>query len=265
MSRPELIREVNQAVGILKINRPEKGNTLSPSLLIDLHLTLKQWAAERIVRAVVITGNSDKAFSAGYDIAAIPTEMTPEAAEILKTANPLELALNSVKTCPVPTIAMINGYCFGAGLNLAVCCDIRIGADHIKVGMPPAKLGLIYHPEGLRQFIEVIGFPRTRELFFTARTYQGNQVREMGLVDHLVPLPSLAETVYRMAGEIAANAPLSIRGMKAIITMLAKATPMIDEDRTAVDVLLAEAFNSCDLKEGQTAFIEKRKPVFIGK
>lgn len=265
MSRPELIREVNQSVGTLKINRPEKGNTLSPSLLIDLHLTLKQWEAENAVRVAVITGNSEKAFSAGYDITAIPTEMTPEAAELLKTSNPLELALNSVKNCPFPTIAMINGYCFGAGLNLAMCCDIRIGADHIKAGMPPAKLGLIYHPEGLNQFIEVIGISRTRELFLTARTYQGSQVSAMGLVDHMVPLASLSETVYQMAKEIEGNAPLSVRGMKTIINILAKTPSLNAEDRDAIDALLAEAFNSHDLKEGQTAFVEKRKPVFIGK
>jgi enoyl-CoA hydratase/carnithine racemase len=264
MSSNELIKEINHTVGTLKFNRPEKGNSLSPALLIELHLTLQKWEAENTVRAVVITGNSDKAFSSGYDITAIPTGMTPEAAEILKTSNPLELGLNSVKNFPYPVIAMINGYCFGAGLNLAMCCDIRIGADHIKAGMPPAKLGLVYHPEGLMQFIEVIGIARTRELFFTAHTYQGKQVREMGLVDQLVPLPALSETAYRMADEIAGNAPLSVRGMKKIINMIGKHSALRPEDRIAADALLAEAFNSHDLKEGQTAFIEKRKPVFTG-
>jgi enoyl-CoA hydratase len=265
MCSTELIKEVNQSVGTLKFNRPEKGNSLSPALLIELHLTLQKWKMENTVRVVVITGNSDKAFSSGHDITAIPTEMTPAAAEILKTSNPLELALESVKNFPCPVIAMINGYCFGAGLNLAMCCDIRIGADHIKAGMPPAKLGLVYHPEGLIQFIEVIGIARTRELFLTAHTYQGNQILEMGLVDHLVPLPELSETVYRMADEIAGNAPLSVRGMKKIINMIAKSFSLRSEYHITADTLLAEAFNSQDLKEGQTAFIEKRKPVFAGK
>lgn len=265
MHSPELIKEVNQAVGTLKFNRPERRNALSPALLVDIHLTLKKWNEENAVRVVVITGNSDKAFSSGYDIMAIPTDMTPEATELLKTSNPLELALDSVKNFPYPVIAMINGYCFGAGLNLAMCCDIRIGADHIKAGMPPAKLGLVYHPEGLLQFIEVIGLAKTRELFFTAHTYQGNQVKDMGLVDHLVPLPKLSETAYQMADEIAKNAPLSVRGTKKIINMIGRHICLNSEDRGTAEKIVAEAFNSDDLKEGQTAFIEKRSPVFTGK
>ncbi len=265
MPDTELIKEIRNTVGTLKFNRPEKRNALSPTLLSDLHLTLKNWEKENAVRVVVITGNSDKAFSAGYDITAIPTEMTPETAEILRTSNPLELALDSVKNFPFPVIAMINGYCFGAGLNLAMCCDIRIGAEHIKVGMPPAKLGLVYHPEGLKQFIEVLGIARTREIFFTAHTYEGNPLREMGLVDHLVPMNALSETTYRMADEIANNAPLSVKGMKKIINMIGKYPLMNSEDMMMAQNIITEAFNSDDLKEGQTAFIEKRNPVFTGK
>ena len=265
MEEPELIKEFKGTIGTLKLNRPERGNALSLSLLVELHLTLKKWEEEDSVRVVVITGNSDKSFSAGYDIAAIPTDLTPEAVEILKTNNPLELALDSVKNFPFPVIAMINGYCFGAGLNLAMCCDIRIGADHIKVGMPPAKLGLIYHPEGFRQFIEVIGMARTREIFFTGHTYQGSEVKSMGLVDHLVPISDLSETVYRMAEEISKNAPLSLKGMKKIMNMIGKHPILDSEDMMKAQTLITESFNSDDLKEGQTAFIEKRKPVFTGK
>ena len=265
MEKTELIKEISGAVGTLKLNRPERRNALSPSLLVELHLTLKKWEEEDSVRVVVITGNSGKSFSAGYDITAIPTDLTPEALEILKTDNPLELALNSVKNFHFPVIAMINGYCFGAGLNLAMCCDIRIGADHIKVGMPPAKLGVIYHPEGLKQFIEVIGMAKAREIFFTGHTYQGLEVKSMGLVDHLVPIADLSETVYRMAEEISKNAPLSLKGIKKIMNMIGKHPVLESEDMMGAETLIAEAFNSEDLKEGQTAFIEKRKPVFTGK
>ncbi len=160
---------------------------------------------------------------------------------------------------------MINGYCFGAGLNLAMCCDIRIGADHIKAGMPPSKLGLVYHPEGLRQFIEVLGMSKTREIFFTAHTYQGLEVQSMGLADHLVPMADLSKTVYRMAEEISKNAPLSLKGMKKIMNMIGKHPDLDSEEMAKAETLIMEAFNSADLKEGQTAFIEKRKPVFTGK
>lgn len=252
-------------MGTLKINRPERRNALSPDLLADLHLTLKKWSEDDAVRVVVITGNSEKAFSAGYDIPAIPTEISPEAAEFLKEKNSLENALNSVKNFPFPVIAMINGYCFGAGLNLAMCCDIRIGADHIKAGMPPAKLGLVYHPEGLSQFIEVIGMAKTREIFFTGHTYSGREVKEMGLVDHLVPGNALSKTVYAMADEISKNAPLALKGTKKILNMIGKYFLIGSEHLNEAQALVVEAFNSNDLKEGQTAFIEKRNPVFIGK
>lgn len=265
MGKNVLVKEISGNVGTLKLNRPERRNALSPDLLVDLHLTLKKWAENDAVRVVVITGNSEKAFSAGYDIPAIPTEISPEAAEFLKGDNPLEQALGSVKNFPFPVIAMINGYCFGAGLNLAMCCDIRIGADHIKVGMPPTKLGLVYHPEGLSQFIEVIGMARTREIFFTGHTYSGSDVREMGLVDHLVPGNALLNTVYAMADEISKNAPLALKGTKKILNMIEKYALIGSEHLNEAQALVVEALNSEDLKEGQAAFIEKRQPTFKGK
>ena len=265
MEKNVLVKEISENVGTLKLNRPKRRNALSPDLLLDLHLTLKKWAENDAVRVVVITGNSEKAFSAGYDIPAIPTEISPEAAEFLKGDNPLEQALDSVKNFPFPVIAMINGYCFGAGLNLAMCCDIRIGADHIKTGMPPAKLGLVYHPEGLSQFIEVIGMAKTREIFFTGHTYTGSEARKMGLVDHLVPGNRLSKTVYAMADEISKNAPLSLKGTKKILNMIGKYSLIDSEHLNDAQALVVEAFNSDDLKEGQAAFIEKRHPLFTGK
>ncbi len=265
METEVLIKEIANKVGTMKLNRPERGNALSPDLLVDLHLTLQKWAHDDAVRVVVITGNSGKAFSSGYDISAIPTELSPEAAEILKASNPLELALTSIKNFPYPVIAMINGYCFGAGLNLAICCDMRIGADHIKMGMPPAKLGIVYHPEGLCQFIEVIGMAKTREIFFTGHTYSGKEVKDMHLADHLFPVNELSKTVYAMADEIAKNAPLSLKGTKRILNMISKNALITTENINEAETLIAEAFNSDDLKEGQTAFFEKRIPVFKGK
>ena len=264
MEKDVLLKEICGKIGILKLNRPEKGNSLSLALLADLHLTLREWAADDRLRVVVITGNSETAFSSGYDILSIPTQMRAGAAEFLKSKNPLELALKGVRDFPYPVIAMINGYCFGAGLNLAMCCDIRIAADHIKAGMPPVRLGLVYHPDGLSQFIEVIGMARTREIFLTGRTYAGPEVREMGLADHLVPKERLSETVFQLAGEIANNAPLALRGTKKILNRIGKSLRMGAEYREEADSLIAEAMNSQDLKEGQAAFMEKRDPVFTG-
>jgi len=260
-----LLKEIKGNVGTLTFNRPERRNAISPDMLVQIHLTLKEWAEQDRVRAVVFTGGEGKAFSSGYDILSIPTEVTEETKEILKASNPLELALHSVKNFPYPTIAMLNGYAFGAGLNTCMCCDIRIAADDVKVGMPPAKLGLVYHPEGLKQFIQVLGMAKTREVFFTGRNYQGRELLDMGLVDHLVPRSELVETTYCMAEEIARNAPLSLKGSKRILNMLEESLALGEEHLAEAERLIADAFNSQDLKEGQTAFIEKRKPKFVGK
>ncbi len=261
----ELLMEIKRNVGTVTFNRPERRNSVTPDMLMQIHQTLKEWGEQDTVRAVVFTGGEGKAFSSGYDITAIPTEVTEETKEALRNANPLELGLHSVKNFPYPTIAMINGYAFGAGVNTCVCCDIRIAADDVKMGMPPAKLGLVYHPEGLRQFIHVLGMAKTREIFFTGKTYQGQDLLDMGLVDHLVPRAELKETVYSMAEEIAGNAPLSLKGSKRIMNMLEDSLSLSEAQLAEAEKMIAHAFNSHDLKEGQTAFIEKRKPKFIGE
>ncbi|MGB9498942.1 MAG: enoyl-CoA hydratase-related protein [Dissulfuribacterales bacterium] len=264
MGNEVLIKEKNGSIGTIIFNRPERKNSLSPELLIKLHLILKEWAEDDAIRTVVFTGSGDKAFSSGYDILAIPTDLTPEMAELMKKENPLKLAMSGVKNYPYPTIAMMNGYALGAGLNLALCCDIRVGIEDISVSMPPAKLGLIYHLEGIKQFVEVIGLARTKEIFFTARKYKGREVKEMGIVDYLVPRSELSSTTYALANEIAANAPLALKGTKRILSMLSRAVEFKDSDLKEADKIIADGFNSEDLKEGQTAFIEKRKPVFKG-
>jgi enoyl-CoA hydratase len=259
-----LLTEIRSCIGTITLNRTERKNALSPELLIIVYKTLQEWALSGEVRVVVITGGRGKAFSSGYDIAAIPTEMNPDLAELMKSHNPLELALNSVEQFPYPTIAMLNGYAFGAGLNLAMCCDMRIAQSDISVGMPPAKLGLVYHPDGLRQFIEVVGMAKTREIFFTGRTYKGPEAQHMGLVDRLVQAEDLIRITYGLAEEIAANAPLSLKSTKEILAMFREHGGLTEKQRVEADKLISQAFNSNDLKEGMAAFFEKRKPRFSG-
>ncbi len=260
-----LIEETIENVGLLTFNRPEKRNALSPELLVLLHLTLSRWAKRGDIRAVIITGGGGRAFSSGFDVTAIPTDVSPEMAEILKTTNPLTLGLESIRNYPYPVIAMMNGYAFGAGLNLAICCDIRIAVDTIKVGMPPAKLGLVYASEGLKQFCDVLGSARTREVFFTARTYEGAEVLEAGFVNRLVPEAELKTVTLETAGEIAANAPLSLKGMKEILNLLDRNPELPPGDLERAETLVKQGFASKDLAEGQTAFLEKRRPVFTGE
>lgn len=260
-----LLQEVQGQVGTLIFNRPEKRNALSPEMLIALHMALKGWAESGDVRVVVITGSGDKSFSAGYDISAIPREMTPEMTEILRNHNPLTLAMESISAFPCPTIAMMNGYAFGAGLNLAVCCDFRIAAEGISVSMPPVKLGVVYDPDGVKRFVDVVGMSRTREIFLTGRKYTGEEALGMGLVNRIVRPGDLIREVYSFADEIASNAPLALKGMKRILGMLGAGRVLTEEERREIEALQHRAYASSDFAEAQAAFFEKRKPVFTGK
>lgn len=261
-----LLHEQRDHIGLITFNRPQQRNALSPRLLRELREVLTVWAASGDIRVVIFTGAGDKAFSAGYDIGAIET-VGPGHKE--KKANgdnatPFEQALKAVRNFPYPTIAMLNGHCFGGALHLALCCDLRIAADHISMGMPPARLGVVYGPEGLLEFIQVLGSARTRELMFTGRPYRGQEMIEMGLVRYLVPRDALENTVFELAREIAANAPLSLKGMKRIMNLV-ESPDFSQELKAEAKRLVVEGFASADLKEGQRAFLEKRKPVFTGK
>lgn len=261
-----LLSEIRGAVGVLTFNRPERRNALSPQLLDELCGVLADWARDGAVRAVVITGAGDQAFSAGYDIRAIETvgPAGQSRAADGPRGTPFGRALAAVRDFPYPTIAMINGHCFGGALHLALCCDLRIAADHISMGMPPAKLGVVYGAEGLWQFLQVLGSARTRELFFTGRAYRGAELRRLGIVEHWVEAAELASTVFALAEEISGNAPLALRGIKHILNRLED--PVLDPELQAeAGRLVAEAFRSTDLKEGQAAFLEKRPPRFSGR
>jgi len=260
-----LTSEVRDCVGTITLCRPAQRNALTPQMLIDLHQTLAAWADSGEVRAVVIRGAGDKAFSAGYDIRSIPTNPTPEMERLMRQSNPLELGLRAVKSFPYPVIAMVNGACFGGALNLAMCCDLRVGADDIAIGMPPAKLGLVYPAEGVAQFVAVLGIARAREVFLTGRTYRGAEVAAMGLIDRLVPRAELEPAVTAMATEIAGNAPLALRGLKRVLNLLEVAAPLGAEAAAEVQALVAASFASADALEGQMAFIEKRTPRFAGR
>ena len=260
-----LVTKREKRVCTLILNRPEKKNSLSPELVAILLKTFEDLAADDTVRTVVIRGFGDQAFCSGYDIRSLPTNTSDDVRDRLKTLNPVEELFNKIVNFPYPVIAMINGLAFGAGCELTVCCDIRIGADDIKMGMPPAKLGLAYPWTGLQRFVQVLGLKSTREIFYTARTYKGERLKEIGLVDYLVPCENLEAFTYQMATEIAANAPLALKGTKRILNLLLNTSQLPEKFHKEAESVTAAAFLSDDLKEGRLAFLEKRKPIFKGK
>jgi enoyl-CoA hydratase/carnithine racemase len=252
-----------EAVARLRISNPERRNALDHEILDALAEALPQLDRGIETRCVLITG-APPVFSAGYDIASIPEQTFERDAEAL-VAHPFHAAMEAIAKHPWPTVAAINGHCLGGGLELAITCDLRICAAGAKLGMPPAKLGLIYGHTGLRKFLDTIGLARTKELFLTGRNYEATRAERIGLVNEVVSDELLEGESIALAEAIAANAPLSMRGNKSAIDLL-NASPVLSDQQEAGLVALREScFSSEDFREGIRAFAEKRRAEWTGR
>jgi enoyl-CoA hydratase/carnithine racemase len=258
-----LLDEPAEAVARLTLNNPERRNALDHEVLDALAEVLPTLDREIEVRCVLLTGNG-KTFSAGYDIAEIPDQTFERDAEAL-VAHPFHAALEVLAAHPWPTVAAINGHCLGGGLELALTCDLRLCAAGAKLGMPPAKLGLIYGHTGLRKFLDTIGPARTKELFLTGRNVGAERAEQFGLVNEVVADDALAGAGVELAAAIAANAPLSAKGNKLAIETLVANPRLSDQQERELIELRESCFRSEDFREGIRAFAEKRSPQWRGR
>jgi enoyl-CoA hydratase/carnithine racemase len=251
------------AVARIRISNPERRNALDHDVLDSLAETLPRLDQGIETRCVLITG-APPVFSAGYDIASFAAETFERDAEAL-VAHPYHQALKALADFPWPTVAAINGHCLGGALELAITCDLRVCAAGAKLGMPPAKLGLVYGHTGLRRFLDTVGLARTKELFLTGRNFEAQRAEEIGLVNEVVADDELERVSVALAAEIAANAPLSMKGNKHAIDLL-NACPILTEQQEAGLIALREScFSSEDLREGIEAFRERRRPEWKGR
>src|SRR3954452_18613616 len=227
-----------EAVVRLRISNPERRNALDHEILDALAETLPRLDRGIETRCLLITG-APPVFSAGYDIASIPSETFERDAEAL-VAHPFHAAMEAIATHPWPTLAAINGHCVGGGLELAVTCDLRICASGAKLGMPPVKLGLVYGHTGLRKFLDTVGLARTKELFLTGRNFDAPRAEQIGLVHEVVADAELEQRAVELGAAVAANAPLSMRGNKRAIEVLNQ-NPVLSEQQEAGLVALRES------------------------
>jgi len=252
-----------EAVARLTVSNPERRNALDHEILDAIAEALPRLDRGIETRCVLITG-APPVFSAGYDIASIADDTFERDAEAL-VAHPFHAAMEALSHHPWPTVAAINGHCLGGGLELAISCDLRICAAGAQLGMPPAKLGLIYGHTGLRKFLDTIGLPRTKELFLTGRNLDAAKAERIGLVNEVADDDRLGSEAVELAAAIAANAPLSMRGNKSAIDLL-NGSPALSEQQEAGLIALREScFSSADLREGIRAFGEKRRPRWRGE
>jgi len=248
-------------VGYLIFNNPDRHNAVSLEMWETASFYLDEFAKDKSVRVVVLTGAGGKAFVSGADISKFESERaSKEAIDRYNVA--VDRANTAIYEFPKPTIAMIRGYCIGGGVGLALCCDIRICSDNSKFGVPAAKLGLGYGYKGVKKLVDVVGPAYSKEIFFTARHFTATEAHQMGLVNSVLPEADLEAYVRNMAQTISENAPLTVNSVKFIVGQaLAHES---QKDLKACDALVSQCFASQDYTEGRRAFMEKRKPDFSG-
>jgi enoyl-CoA hydratase/carnithine racemase len=254
-----LLDEPAPGVARLTISNPDKRGALDHAILDGFARSLPQLDA----RCVIVTGEK-RIFSAGYDIGGLSESVLADEAEKL-VANPFAAAVDALEAYPFPTLAVLNGHAIGGGLELALACDLRIAATEIKLGMPPAKLGLVYSHAGMRKFIDAIGAARTRELFLVGGRIDAATACSWGLVNYVAETDRLAERALELAVEIAGHAPLAQRGNKRVIAAMLAARASLDPElEQDLIELRRAALASEDFKEGVRAFAEKRPAKWSG-
>lgn len=247
-------------VARLTIANERKRGALDHAILDAIAETVPQLDA----RCLLLTGEG-KVFSAGYDIGSLDAGDFATAAEAL-VAHPFHAAISALEEYPYPAVAALNGHAIGGGLELALSCDLIVAADGAMVGMPPARLGLIYSHTGLRKFVDAIGLARTRELFHVGRNVPAARAEAWGLVNEVVATDALAARGVELAAEIAALAPLALAGNKRILRELVRAEGELDADVERELIALREScFVSDDFLEGVRSFAEKRPPEWQGR
>lgn len=259
MSKTVLL-EVKNGIGYITINRPEALNALSSQVLADLNEVLDQVEKSEEIRVVIVTGAGEKAFVAGADIKEMDLMSPIQAFEYMTFANDTFTRLSDLRQ---PTIAVLNGYALGGGMELALSTDIRIGFEKTVVGFPEVGLGIIPGFAGTQRMSRLIGTSRAKDLIFTARTVKGQEAYDLGILNKLVPAEELLSSAEELAAAIMKNAPLAVEKAKHVIQVGAE-LPLKNAIRleTEAEALL---FSTEDKLEGMRAFVEKRKAVFNRK
>ena len=252
--------ERRDEVAIVSLNRPDKLNAISRAMLRRLTEIFRSTANDKTLRAIVITGAGDKAFSAGTDLAELVDVPAEGARHVAEGGQQL---CNDVENCPIPVIAAVNGIAAGAGCELALASHLRIASPNASFSLPEIKLGILPGYGGTQRLAREVGHGRALEIMLTARTVLSEEALRIGLVNRIAPASDLLPEAVDLAHEIATMAPLAIRACLQAVT---KGTNLSLPEGLALEAdLFASLFETQDMREGTRAFLEKRKPVFKGE
>jgi enoyl-CoA hydratase/carnithine racemase len=261
-STERMIAKKDGPIGWMQFNNPARHNAVSVDMWKSVPEIMAEFENDDQIRVVVLSGAGGKAFISGADISEF-AEKRSSRENILEYNRIAGQANAAIIDFPKPTIAMIQGYCIGGGLSVALCCDLRLAAENASFAVPAAKLGLGYAYDGIKRLVDVVGPSFAKEIFYTARQFDSTEALQMRLVNRVVPTLNIETYVRGYAGTIGGNAPLTINSVKLCVNEATR-----DPDKrnlAAAQVAVDACFASGDYVEGRTAFIEKRKPAFRGR
>ena len=257
MSESPLRVEDQGAVRVISVNRPDKLNALNSATLDALHHAFDEAAAADPVRVIVLTGAGPKAFVAGADISEMAGLRPVEGRDFALRGQAM---MRRVETLPKPVIAMINGFALGGGLELAMCCHLRIAADTAKLGQPEVNLGLIPGFGGTQRLLRLAGRAATLELCLTGAPVSAERALALGIVNRVVSASELHAQTMALAGQLANAAPLALRGVLDCVNHGGESA--IGEGLAYEAAQFGLMFATEDMREGTQAFLERRKPRF---
>lgn len=257
----KIITEQSGDIARIIFNQPEKRNAVSLEMWEAVEAAAKRFAEDDSVRILILSGAGGKAFVSGADISKFETERASTEAVAHYNAT-TKRVYDIIEDFPKPTIAQIDGFCIGGGVALSLSCDLRICGESSQFAVPAAKLGLGYGYQGINRLVNVVGPAFAKEIFFTARRFTSAEAKDMGLVNRVVPDDQVGQVAEETAQMIAANAPMTVNSVKYIVSQIVAPESETDLDECARRV--QACFESEDYKEGRKAFMEKRKPNFVG-
>lgn len=252
-----VVMERDGPVAVLRLNAPDRLNAFDDASVEALASAVQTLAGDRRVRALVVTGEG-RAFSVGAQLKEL---IARDTAANLAWNRRLNDAIDALAGLPVPTIAAINGYALGGGLELALACSLRIAADHAVVGLPEVKLGIMPGAGGTQRLPRLIRPGAAVQLLLTGRTLRAAEAHQLGIVDEVVPATGLMERSLALGAEIAANAPLAVAAILAAVDAGREMT--LDEAIRFTEAHLGRLFDTRDYREGVEAFLAKRHPEFL--
>jgi enoyl-CoA hydratase len=258
MAYQNILLETNDRIATLTINRPDKRNALNQATRDEIVRALDELQSSA-VRVLLITGAGDKAFIAGADIGEFEGRTALTQRDVMKQRR----IFDAVEEFPKPVIAMINGFCLGGGMELALACDLRIASETAKLGQPEINLGIIPGGGGTQRLTRLVGEGKAMELILTGDLIDAAQAKSIGLLNHVVAPGQLQDTVLSLANRIADKSPVALRMAKEAVKSASRMN--LREGLERETDLFCLTFTSEDKSEGVRAFFEKRKPDYKGR